>query len=184
MPLFFRHFSKLGRSFPTELPFSPPSSIHPCPLPFARDRFYSYPSKMTKGWVDQHRIFRFSAERNAFIGTSTGYKVYFRRPSRNSRLKADFLTPNIQTTRETNFPYRGWGNSVEDRSEHTPPRFLHFPRLWRVLSIVFIRTSKRLDSIGPDPGASSFSPRSNLNRLAGFFKPEWKFNVARKGDFI
>lgn len=114
-PLFFRHFSKLGRSFPTELPFSPPSSIHPCPLPFARDRFYSYPPKMAKGWVDQHRIFRFSAERNAFIGTSTGYKVYFRRPSRNSRLKADFLTPNIRTTRETNFPYRGWGNSVEDR---------------------------------------------------------------------
>lgn len=131
-PLFFRHFSKLGRSFPTELPFSPPSSIHPCPLPFARDRFYSYPPKMAKGWVE-HRIFRFSAERNAFIGTSTGYKVYFRRPSRNSRLKADFLTPNIRTTRETNFPYRGWGNSVEDRSERSSTFSLFPPFMTRLI---------------------------------------------------
>lgn len=98
-PLFPPLFQNFADRFQPSYRFllHPPRRAHiRVPLPFARDRFCSYPSpppppppKMAKegGW--RSRIFRFSPERNAFIGTSIGYKVYFRAlpfpPLRESR---------------------------------------------------------------------------------------------------
>lgn len=97
-PLFFRHFSKLGRSFPTELPFSPSSSIHHPPV---SSSFCSrsilllsssplfLPQKWQKGgWSTG--FFDFRPNETFSFGTSTGYKVYFPRPTETPDWKPIF----------------------------------------------------------------------------------------------
>lgn len=131
------------------------------------------PQKWQKGgWSTG--FFDFRPNETFSFGTSTGYKVYFPRPTRNSRLKADFLTPNIRTTRQTNFDSPiGMTRLIDRLHGHQRDSICRFDR--SRLPIAFILSS----TIESESVGRFFQRSENLmSRERGIY-----IRVISQGDF-